>query len=101
MRRVPAGTGAPALKSHSMRSTAPTMPPGEAITSGARPKRGGRRAPARTTREAQIQAADGLSLDLRELVLDRYRLLSPLGAGAFATVWLAVDERLAREVAIK
>ena len=84
-----------------MRSTAPTMRPAEAMTSGAHPKRGGRRASARTTRQAQIQAADGRSPDLQELVLDRYRLLSPLGAGAFATVWLAIDERLAREVAVK
>jgi eukaryotic-like serine/threonine-protein kinase len=35
------------------------------------------------------------------LVLDRYRLLSPLGTGAFATVWLALDERLQRQVAVK
>jgi hypothetical protein len=34
-------------------------------------------------------------------VLDRYRLLSPLGTGAFATVWLALDERLQRQVAVK
>jgi eukaryotic-like serine/threonine-protein kinase len=39
--------------------------------------------------------------DSRQLVLDRYTLLERLGAGAFGTVWLAHDEHLQREVAIK
>jgi hypothetical protein len=39
--------------------------------------------------------------DQRQVVLDRYSLERRIGAGGFGVVWLAFDEKLQREVAVK
>ncbi|MGN6170137.1 MAG: serine/threonine-protein kinase, partial [Solirubrobacteraceae bacterium] len=101
-----------------MRSTAPTILPDEAVTSGAPetestpPTRTARQTrtarpttasqiPRRTRRVQARNTAAAPAHTPQALVLERYRLLSALGTGAFATVWLALDERLQREVAVK
>jgi serine/threonine protein kinase len=56
---------------------------------------------ARTARQTGGDTRRGRSPAPAPLVLDRYRLHRRLGAGAFGTVWLASDERLERDVAVK
>src|SRR4051812_40493711 len=85
--------------SNDPRTPPPDPPPPAPTQELSNDSRPARLAPSRTGAPRRFGPREGGKP--RELVLDRYRLERRLGAGGFGVVWLAFDEKLEREVAVK
>ncbi|HEY2006448.1 MAG TPA: serine/threonine-protein kinase, partial [Solirubrobacteraceae bacterium] len=79
----------------------PTVPDRLAESGATRPDRAADSGATRPTRRGRGGHGRGRETMPPPVVLDRYVLSKRLGSGAFGTVWMASDERLERDVAVK
>src|SRR5439155_14681105 len=88
-------------KSSSMSVSRSVMPPGRASAHSSPSFDSKRSLSCRGQEGGHRMSEAAATLSSRELVLGRYRPIRPLGSGGAGSVWLVLDEKTGREVALK